>query len=151
LEVWNVQVNNIPGFEIEEHLNPAELEENKLAMIWFKKTLEVAADQTTENIYGAMGERSGSSRNDASNSLFCIPNPFTDGVQVYFDNPVDETGLVVISDMSGRVVFKDDIFIQKGVNSLILPNDRFGIVPNGTFRLTLMTEKNVRHASLVKL
>ena len=70
------------------------------------------------------------------NAAFVVsPNPFKEKLMLTFNSGQDETSMVVITDLQGKILLKNTIQIQKGINNLEVNN--VGLLPQGIYMVNI--------------
>ena len=53
------------------------------------------------------------------------PNPFSEFINVNINSEKENLGELRITDLTGKIIFKQRINIQRGIQSVILTKDKF--------------------------
>lgn len=74
------------------------------------------------------------------------PNPGNDVLKVKFNSDITGQGFIVISDLSGRMLQSEDVFLENGPNELSF---RTGSLIPGVYLLSVKTEKTLQQVSKI--
>lgn len=81
-------------------------------------------------------------------SIVAIPNPFDDGLSLYYFSEKAETVFISLLDVSGKTVFFKNAAIQKGENQVPIFENNF--LSNGMYFMSMQTNENVWNLKVLK-
>jgi hypothetical protein len=85
-------------------------------------------------VYGTTGL----SENQSMSNVTVYPNPCDEQVTVKFISDMKDTGMLRISDLTGRLIHSEDVMINEGLNELTIPTGGF---EKGVYLLSLQAGK----------
>ncbi len=87
----------------------------------------------------------GISENQAGHGIAVYPNPVADAVKVSFNTSFSGHGIIRIMDISGRVLYSEDVWLEKGTNEFTMQT---GDINRGVYLLSVQAENKEGKASL---
>ncbi len=85
---------------------------------------------------------------DKSQMVTVMPNPFNDVIRMQVNSVQQANATIVLFDMLGRKLITKNVKLSAGVNNLELTESL--ILANGTYQLTIYTEKNQQTIKVIK-
>ena len=85
---------------------------------------------------------------DKTQMVTVMPNPFNDVIRMQVNTAQQANATIVLFDMLGRKLITKNVKLSVGVNNLELTESL--ILANGTYQLTIYTDKNQQTIKVIK-